>query len=487
LRRALVGWICAALIAGSGGRAAAFDRGAWLADLDQAHAVFASKYANLEWQVTEREADPQRWFDDARVAIEAADNDADARAAFERLVRRTGDGHVEIHWPKPAAARNSPAGPCAALGFSTDRIRPPLLSYAPGYRPLPSAAEFPAGVITRAGRRVGVVRIELFDPQFAPALCQAGLKALAIPAAGPCDAACSDRLETWLYDRLTVDFAASLEAVRAGGAQVLVLDETDNGGGSEWGEAAMRMLTPLRLVSEQIGFVRGRHWTDKWAHEQADLRAAAAAERGADRALLLRLADLYEQRRLEAAAPCDSGPLWRKSRPACAWTPLGVYATGAVASAAPERFRGKSWGTLVFSPSQFPYREGVWRGPLIVLVDGDTYSAAEGLAAVLQDDRAAVVMGAPTGGAGCGHTDGGTPTTLDHSGAILILPDCVRLRADGSNEVSGVQPDVLAGLRRYDSPRRRAALVDARLAEAVRRAIALNAPGRRGPGRRRTG
>ena len=48
--------------------------------------------------------------------------------------------------------------------------------------------------------------------------------------------------------------------------------------------------------------------------------------------------------------------------------------------------------------------------PLAVLVDQETRGGGEWIAAALQDNHAAVVMGAPTVGAGCGHTDGGTPT-----------------------------------------------------------------------------
>jgi hypothetical protein len=36
------------------------------------------------------------------------------------------------------------------------------------------------------------------------------------------------------------------------------------------------------------------------------------------------------------------------------------------------------------------------------------------------------------------------------------MPDCVRLRADGSNEVNGVRPDVLVLWARRDSPYQRA-------------------------------
>ena len=57
-------------------------------------------------------------------------------------------------------------------------------------------------------------------------------------------------------------------------------------------------------------------------------------------------------------------------------------------------------------------------------------------------------------------------------GGVLELPDCVRFRSDGSDEVMGVQPDVLVGLRREDGGHRRALLVTAKLPEVLERAMA---------------
>jgi len=137
----------------------------------------------------------------------------------------------------------------------------------------------------------------------------------------------------------------------------------------------------------------------------------------------------------------------------------GFYASGLIDSADPKALEGKSWASQVFTPMEHPYREGVWRGPLLVLIDGDTWSAAEEFAAVLQDNHAATIIGEPTGGAGCGHTDGSEPVTLTNSGAKLSLPDCARIRADGTNEVRGVIPDIPLPWGRHDGPQLRAAAV----------------------------
>jgi len=106
----------------------------------------------------------------------------------------------------------------------------------------------------------------------------------------------------------------------------------------------------------------------------------------------------------------------------------------------------------IFHPLRYTYSENPDRLPLYVLVDRHTWSAAEYFAALLQDNRAAVVVGELTGGAGCGYTNDGIPTLLPNSGAKVRMPDCVRLRKDGSNEVAGVTPDVLVPWANWESP-----------------------------------
>jgi C-terminal processing protease CtpA/Prc len=71
---------------------------------------------------------------------------------------------------------------------------------------------------------------------------------------------------------------------------------------------------------------------------------------------------------------------------------------------------------------------------------------------MLRDNNAATVIGYPTLGAGCGYTNGGIPTTLKNSGARVRMPDCVRYRLNGTNEINGITPDVWVPWRQNDSP-----------------------------------
>jgi peptidase S41-like protein len=472
--------ILAALLLLAAGPSQAFEREQWLADLGQARAAMAAKYANLEWAAFEHEIDLDELFADARTRIGNATSDAEARAAFDRLLRRLGDGHAVINW-QAAAKQTAPAAPgpvsCASLDYDARRGRAnPVAMFAPGYNSLesPPSPAFPAGLIDVNGKRVGVIQIPLFSPTGFPELCEAALKALNLTQLKACDDACADRIETWAANRMGETLAGRIRQLANAGAALLLIDVAGNGGGSEWVEAVMRMLTPVRLKSSSMYFVRGPHWAEKFEHTEADLRRHALHADPIERTLLLRLAAEAAQRRREALAPCDSNPLFHREHPACAWLGRGFYGSGLVAEAPPRDQKTRPWASLVFTPYEFEYEAGIWQGPLIVLVDSDTASAAEEFAAVLQDNRAAVVIGSPTVGAGCGYTDGGTPTTLRFSGGVLKLPDCVRLRADGTNEVMGVEPDVLAGFLHQDGPHRRGQRFLQKLPEAVDRAEALH-------------
>jgi hypothetical protein len=473
-RRARVAAAALALLA-AGGASADYDPAPWLADLGEARAAFATKYANLEWLVRDREFDLEALFTDTAERVRAAGDAAAAHAAFDRLARRTADGHVRFRWPSAATTTGAIAARCVDLGYDARMVGAPIAAWLPGYVPLASAAaRFPVGLVTVGGHRVGVLKIGVFTPQGYPDLCATAIAAIELPASAPCDDACSDRIERFASDRLTEDLETGLLALRAAGAQLLLVDVARNGGGSEWAEAAARMVSAHRLRSERLAFVRGEHWTRAFAARRAELAAAAAGASGAERALIAKLDAEFARAEREAQTPCDSAPLWKGEPLPCRWLGDGPHTDALLVDADLEALRGRPWAEELYAPLKFKYRAGTWRGPLIVLVDGGTGSAAEEFAAVLQDNHAAVILGAPTAGAGCGHTDGGTPTRLTNSGAILELPDCARLRADGSNEVNGIEPDVLVALREADGPRRAAGKIARRLPEAITRALRLS-------------
>lgn len=86
--------------------------------------------------------------------------------------------------------------------------------------------------------------------------------------------------------------------------------------------------------------------------------------------------------------------------------------------------------------------EGIWTGPIFLLVDANTGSASEELVAWLIQDRDARVVGKRTAGAGCGYMDHGGWIHLDAAPITVRAPNCARFLDDGTNEIEGIVPDV---------------------------------------------
>lgn len=455
-----------------------YDAEGWVADLQQTREAMGSHYANLQWAVSEREAPLGALFAAGEQRLRAANSDADAREVFERLEQYLGDGHVDFVWATAPAGGAGRGGlderpPCDILGYRADgRDGSAIATRLPGYRPLEGESGFPAGIVEVDGHRVGVIRIAQLSPRAHPNACAAALAAMSRPADQPCDGDCLDTLRTLATDRVTDDFTARLRALREAGAEVLLVDLAGNGGGTEWVEVVARVVTPVRLRSQRVGFPRHPHWVESFGDDEQRLVEAARGQSRPDRSRLEQYRAVFTQARQEAATPCDPAPLFAGRPLECAWlTTAPLYSTGPVAELDPTLI-GKPWAAEVFSPLRYRFEPGVWTGPLMVLVDGNTASASEEFAAVLQDNHAAVIVGAPTRGAGCGHANGEIETVLKHSGARLRLPNCARMRADGTNEVSGIDPDVLVGFRGNDGNQKRIRRLAVALPVAIEQARA---------------
>jgi hypothetical protein len=104
---------------------------------------------------------------------------------------------------------------------------------------------------------------------------------------------------------------------------------------------------------------------------------------------------------------------------------------------------------------------GEWTGPVLVLADRHTASAAEDLVAWLQQNRIARVIGERTMGAGCGYIDGGTRTQLRASHFDVMMPNCARFLDDGSNEIEGIAPDIAIDMQAEDEGAKARALLAA--------------------------
>lgn len=434
--------------------AVAYDPAPWRADLVQMRRAIDRDYANLDWLTGERGFNLDQEFAATATRIDAAPGDEQARAAFDRLVRRMGDGHIDLSWPSspPASAvakAAPPPEPCAAFGYDATKVLRGVADALPGYHALPGNEPFPAGTVTVDGARVGVLRIGLFEPAGYPDLCRAAL------AKTP--HATADEVTEIAYTRMTAALATRLTQLKAAGAQVLLVDLAGNGGGSEWAEAAARMVTGRKLHGARMAAMPNEAWRASRIALAKQLREAA------------RTTPSYRDRLLQQATAIELGA--RACSTHCPRLADNGFPTGVFDN--PPALANLPYP--IDSIAQFKARRGVWKGPLVVVVDDESWSAAEEFAATLQDNRAAVIVGTRSGGAGCGHATGREAATLHHSGATLSLPDCVRYRRDGSNEVRGIVPDVPVAMRQNDSPLFKARLLSAALPVAIAAAKKLRA------------
>ena len=452
------------LLAAATSSAQAFSRDRWIADFEQVKAALTAGYPNLEW-AAQRGMDLPAHERRARERLAAANDDASARVALERFIAGFGDGHLELSWPtaSPGAAASPPAPICTRLGFRSRADTSAIARGMPGYRELGAGGGVVAAGHFESGKqKVGVLRIAEFSAD--TALCERAIHQLNIGNVPSCDEQCQRNVER-RADQLLVEFieAAIRELVNAKVDLVLV-DVAGNSGGNDSAIAAARMLAVAPLSTPRMQLLRGEARATDLLEEAKELRAIDAS--AAARKLLTPLIATLEKAAIEARQPCDLSPLWQ-GRPASCSNLLSApfFAAGLIDEELSDEFRGQPWAEQVSATSRYRFTRAIWTGPVVILVDGNSASSTELFTAMLKDGGRARVIGAPTAGAGCGWTLPRQPVDLRHSGGRLFMPDCARVRRDGTNELDGIQPDQLIGFRRYDSAVQRVNRLQAALAE----------------------
>lgn len=464
-------------------------RAAWFGDLDRLEAHTAAAYANLGDRLRSRGLAPRDLDRAARSALARARTVGEAQAALIAFVAAFDDHHFRAAAPYGAPRRllrrivgkdrpeesapiswsDSGDEACARFGARDRRGGRVDWGALAGFEALsadPVSHPFPAGIVRREGAApLAILRIGLFSQQGFPELCAAEWERLQL-ASRPettCDDRCQEDFWDGLEERLLDRFAAELGELAAGGAQSLLIDLTDNGGGSGIVGRMVRMVTARALPERASGFIRHPHSVARLGSMAADYAAEAARTE-----LPARQRELYAkvQAQLEAAAreagtPCDLSGMWQLASAAdlpCANVGrIGPGLSPAERAELDELERLEAGGNRRERPA-------AWTGELVVVTNRRTASASEDFVASLQDAGAAQIVGEKTMGIGCGYTNGGVTLTLPATGLTVKSPDCIRYRQDGRNEAEGVLPDLPVAWSDDDSARQRAENLVAALA-----------------------
>jgi len=438
-----------------------FDRAAWQQDYAQLKTELVDRYANLAWKASSAgQVDLPALERKTTTALAAAETDDEAADAIRVFIASFHDGHLSELPSLAAASRpvfepesppldpDAPVGGCAALGAAS--TGPVAFSMPfeglPGFKLVSDglSSTFRTGLIVRSGVTLGLIRIQAFRVQAFPAACLhawADLRQAGKPVTAR--AIHSGTRRRWFQD-----LAAAVVALRDAGATALVVDIGANTGGDDSGDWTARLFTNREVRSARLLMVdapvAARYFDEQIDNLGAALGAAKSPE--AKAALTEARSFFSRQKASIGKLHCDLAWAWRERRGWSASSCNRLLSAGYADGYSPGLPRGaygdSEAANAIASSSQVEAYYGVWSGPTYVLADRRSYSSAEMFAAVMQDNHIAKLVGDRTGGDGCGFMTSGPPIILLHSRLRFRVPNCMRLRADGSNEEAGILPDL---------------------------------------------
>jgi hypothetical protein len=452
-----------------------FDLAGWSADYAYLKSQLEQSYSNLAWF-----ASPQGGVDlpaldrRTKAVLAQAQSDAEAHLAIRDFVLSLHDGHFsELPLLEPASADTAAEPPkrdlshdgardaCAALGYA-DKSQ---VAFSLPFESLTHfkletdgvSSAFRAGLLTWNGARIGLVRIKNFSMRQYPSACERTWS-----TSSQRDRSGSE-FDDLVTDTWFATLAQQLRRFRTERVDILLVDIGSNSGGNDSGEWTPRLLSAKPVRSAHLLMSAAPVAQTYFDEEIAAIKTAQAADptqalQAKARESLAFFAAAAEEL---ANRHCDMSWVWQEQRP---FDPAGCsrlidvgFASGALAAMAPADYRDRRAAQKIYWPAAVDPWRAAWTGRVYVMTNATSYSAAEMFAAVMQDNAIAKTVGVRTGGDGCGFMEDTPPVVLPHSHLRFRMPNCVRLRADGSSEVAGIAPDLPIAAMDGESPRARAA------------------------------
>lgn len=446
-------------------KAKSFDRDAWLQDYRDLKTSMERTYSNLAWFASPESGVNLPTLDRrAERALKSAESDADAEAAILAFVAGFHDGHFsQIATQQSTAtglvtpAKNefdkmSAAEGCAALGFAPataiafslpfESLNGTQLQSDGVFKPFRAAVE-----TSPQGKRIGIVRIPRFRSEDAPpdGCEREWAKQLANKQHIDPPSLRENVSEAWF-----AILAAQLKHFSDDKVDAVLVDVGGNSGGNDSGDWATRMFTTHDVHSARLLMATNPEAISYFDEQLTDLHNVLKKVQDdnpeAKKAIQEAIA-AFEQRKSEVEKhPCDMSWVWSEQRhwsqKNCNRLTEAGFSSGQNSYLAKDAFGNVDAASSVYWPAAVDAFRGAWSGPVYVLTDNRTASSAEMFAATMHDNGIAKIVGRQTAGDGCGFMTESDPLELHHSHLRFRVPNCVRLRADGTDEVSGIKPDL---------------------------------------------
>jgi hypothetical protein len=400
LRRSAILLLSAVLVLAVGD-VATYDANAWIADLDRVEADMSQGYANLDWIAGQRELDLVQLDRQTRARLGSAHSHVRAFFVMRDFLHAFRDPHLRLTWGQRPIQDETPAAVPPSAGIaSVSQVEPEWV-------------DEPAGAdCSAAGYEEGEHALD-FPFSHLPGWRALGGQDFPIGIAGDIGVLRIAQLgEDQYLSACTAVFKPGIGAYELK-LQVRARQQAQ----LRAALANLRKAGATRLLID----VSGNGGGSEWVSDVIALMSARPMSRLAAR---------------EVDAACDRRGLWRGEAAACS-----------VFGAQEERDAIQG--------------SGEWNGPVLVLADRNTASAAEDLVAWLQQNRVARVIGERTLGAGCGYVNGGTRTQLRASHFDVMMSNCARYLENGVNEIEGIAPDIAIDMHIEDPAAQATALAAA--------------------------
>ena len=413
----------------------------WLQDFEQLKKILTSTYPNLDDLSKANKLNLYFLAEETKKRIRSSRTKDEAIQALKDFLAAFKDGHLKLDLNVKASdikndatesglnASTSGAVACQKLVSAKPRDlgfkfpTPKELGFAEVKR---QASAFPYTTLEIQKKKIGFLRIASFLDSNYPDLCANEWESYRSSIKNSCDEKCQD---DFVHKALPNRFLSEIEKATAKlneqNISALVLDITNNGGGTDWVGAVIRMFADKPILCGQFGFIRHPHWAQKFEKgiEESKEKLKTALTEEEKQKIRLELAQDKSDLR-EAKKSCDRSGVWsKKSKSNCS-----IVVKRPVKDCGPH--------------SEFKFTPKLYDGPLYILTNDGTASASEDLVGRFKDSKVGTIIGGRTLGSGCGFTNGGIEQYLKKSGIAVKVPDCARFLRDGTNEVLGIAPNV---------------------------------------------
>ncbi|MCL6272514.1 S41 family peptidase [Muricauda sp. 2012CJ35-5] len=448
----------------------------WLQDFELLKQEMTSGYANLKYAKEKEGLDLIQLSDTTRINLKKAESQKKAQEIIRKFLSVFKDGHLNATLIKEESINGSEAEQLpnsnemdslalTKMNYQNVDIQKTIkFDSIDGFHSLSTDTNpFESSIIKNGGHSIGVIRIEIFLTRWYLQTANMEWKSFKKTFDGDCDEDCQWTFYQKVEDKLLEHLTDRIDELKNMGMEALIINVSNNGGGTEWCNAVANLLTSKHLKHLDASFVRHKHWTgileDYLSLVQNDLKNTQLKPDLISK--LEKLESLLSELIEKTKEYCDPSHVWSNQNLNCLeliQNPFfGELPFGIGQHEQLEELESKS---LLEIERFLPFKKGVYDGPLYIVQDKYSGSATEEFSSLLQANDAAIIVGEVSYGAGCGYNHGGFKLNLPHIGLTIRMPDCARFRKDGMNEIHGIEPDIKINWNKKNSHEKGAMVID---------------------------